>query len=332
MSVKQARKSVLITGCSPGGIGHALAREFHAKGRPSHEILISGPSATALGRRNGTEADELSLLLLGLHVIATARTKEAIQDLEDMGMSTLALDVTSKEGIAEARVQVEKLTGGRLDVLVNNALVFLFPFLFVGGGRNCTLPATEVDLDDARACFETNFFAVIALTQTFVPLLIASKGLILNIGSVAAIVPYVFGSVYNASKAALHAYSQTLRLELEPYDVNVLVVITGGVQSRIARTDRVLVSDSLYLEIKGDFERRVKHSQDGAMGNEEYARGVVREALKGKATMKKWYWRGNKSWLVWFVSTWVGSWAFDWILPGMFGLRKLKGIVRARAR
>ncbi|XMA15012.1 hypothetical protein WAI453_007803 [Rhynchosporium graminicola] len=287
MSVKQARKSVLITGCSPGGIGHALAREFHAK---------------------------------GLHVIATARTKEAIQDLEDMGMSTLALDVTSKEGIAEARVQVEKLTGGRLDVLVNNA------------GRNCTLPATEVDLDDARACFETNFFAVIALTQSFVPLLIASKGLILNIGSVAAIVPYVFGSVYNASKAALHAYSQTLRLELEPYDVNVLVVITGGVQSRIARTDRVLVSDSLYLEIKGDFERRVKHSQDGAMGNEEYARGVVREALKGKATMKKWYWRGNKSWLVWFVSTWLGSWAFDWILPGMFGLRKLKGIVRARAR
>ncbi|CZT46549.1 related to 1-acyldihydroxyacetone-phosphate reductase [Rhynchosporium secalis] len=287
MSVKQARKSVLITGCSPRGIGHALAREFHAK---------------------------------GLHVIATARTKEAIQDLEDMGMSTLALDVTSKEGIAEARVQVEKLTGGRLDVLVNNA------------GRNCTLPATEVDLDDARACFETNLFAVIALTQTFVPLLIASKGLILNIGSVAAIVPYVFGSVYNASKAALHAYSQTLRLELEPYDVNVLVVITGGVQSRIARTDRVLVSDSLYLEIKGDFERRVKHSQDGAMGNEEYARGVVREALKGKATMKKWYWRGNKSWLVWFVSTWVGSWAFDWILPGMFGLRKLKGIVRARER
>ncbi|KAH6716045.1 short chain dehydrogenase/reductase-like protein [Leptodontidium sp. MPI-SDFR-AT-0119] len=285
MSVEKSRKSVLITGCSPGGIGHALAREFHAK---------------------------------GLHVIATARTKEAIQDLEAMGMSTLGLEVTSKESIAEARMQVEKLTGGKLDILVNNA------------GRNCTLPALEVDLDDARACFETNLFAIIALTQSFIPLLIASKGLILNIGSVAAIVPYVFGSVYNASKAALHSYSQTLRLELEPFDVRVLVVITGGVQSRIARTERVLSEDSLYLDISGDFQRRVKHSQDGAMATDVYARGVVSEALKPAWRMKKWLWRGNKSFLVWFVDTWLGRWAFDWVLPGMFGLRRLKGIVRGR--
>ncbi|KAL2065668.1 hypothetical protein VTL71DRAFT_3338 [Oculimacula yallundae] len=285
MPAEQSRKSVLITGCSPGGIGHALAREFHAK---------------------------------GLHVIATARTKDAIQDLAEMGMSTLALEVTSQESIAEARVEVEKLTGGRLDVLVNNA------------GRNCTLPATEVDLDDARLCFETNLFAVIALTQSFIPLLIASKGLILNIGSVAAIVPYVFGSVYNASKAALHAYSQTLRLELEPFDVSVLVVVTGGVKSRIARTDRVLEEGSLYVDIEKEFERRVKHSQDGAMEAEVYARGVVREALKGKGGLKKEVWRGNRSALVWFVEKWVGRWLFDLILPGMFGLRRLKGIVRGR--
>merc|ERR1712093_956332 len=87
MSVVKSRKSVLITGCSPGGIGHALAREFHAK---------------------------------GLHVIATARTKEAVQDLEALGMSTLSLEVTSSESIADARMQVEKLTGGKLDILVNN--------------------------------------------------------------------------------------------------------------------------------------------------------------------------------------------------------------------
>ena len=106
-------------------------------------------------------------------------------------------------------------------------------------GRNCTIPALDVDLDDARACFETNFFAVIALTQTFTPLLIRAKGLILNIGSVAAVTPYVFGSVYNASKAALHSYSDTLRLELAPFDVRVLVVVTGGVKSRIARRERI---------------------------------------------------------------------------------------------
>jgi 1-acylglycerone phosphate reductase len=197
-------------------------------------------------------------------------------------------------------------------------------------GRNCTLPALDVDLDDARACFETNFFAVVAITQAFIPLLIEAKGLILNIGSVAAIVPYVFGSVYNASKAALHAYSRTLRLELEPYDVRVLVVVTGGVSSNIARTKRILPEGSLYLDINEDFQRRVTHSQEGAMGNETYARGVVKEALKAGWRQRKWLWKGNKSLLIWFVREWLGPWLFDWVLPTMFGLTRLKKIVRAR--
>lgn len=66
------------------------------------------------------------------------------------------------------------------------------------------------------------------------------------------------------------------------------------------------------------------------MATDVYARGVVSEALKPAWRMKKWLWRGNKSFLVWFVDTWLGRWAFDWVLPGMFGLRRLKGIVRGR--
>jgi 1-acylglycerone phosphate reductase len=192
------------------------------------------------------------------------------------------------------------------------------------------MPAVDVDLDDARDCFETNFFAVVAITQAFTPLLIEAQGLIINIGSVAAIVPYVFGSVYNASKAALHSYSQTLRLELEPYDVRVLVVITGGVESKIARTQRILPEASLYLDIDADFQRRVLHSQDGAMASELYARGVVSEALKPAWRQKKWLWRGNRSSQIWFVQEWVGKWLFDLILPSMFGLNKLRDIVRTR--
>lgn len=54
-------------------------------------------------------------------MIATARTKEVINDLEAMGMSTLALDVNSSESIEAAKNEVNVLTGGRLDILVNNA-------------------------------------------------------------------------------------------------------------------------------------------------------------------------------------------------------------------
>lgn len=191
------------------------------------------------------------------------------------------------------------------------------------------MPALDVNLDDARACFETNFFAVVALTQSFVPLLIAARGLILNIGSVAAVVPYVFGSVYNASKAALHSWSETLRLEVAPFGLRVLLVVTGGVKSRIARTDRALPPGSLYVDIDAEYQRRVKHSQEGAMATDDYARGVVREALKGWA-QKKAYWRGNMSGLIWLVQTCLGTWLFDLLLPRMFGLRRLAKLVRGR--
>lgn len=258
-------------------------------------------------------------------------------------MTTLSLDVTNKDSIQEAKLEVEKITGGKLDILVNNAFVSLslslFPALRVhrlilgcaNRGRNCTMPALDVDINDARACFETNFFSIITITQTFTPLLISSKGLILNIGSIAAIIPYVFGSVYNASKAAIHAFSNTLRLELEPFGVRVLVVVTGGVKSRIARTERVLPVGSLYIDIKDDFGRRVKHSQEGAMLAETYAKGVVSEALKPQWRQKKWMWRGNKTALIWLVWNFLGSWAFDMVVPRMFGLDRLRKIVQGRA-
>ena len=106
--------------------------------------------------------------------------------------------------------------------------------------------------------------------------------------------------MYNASKAALHAYSQTLRLELEPFDVRVMVVVTGGVQSNIARTHRVLPKDSLYLPIAGGFEKRQMISQQGAVSNDVYAQSVLAAALKPKPV--KWLWRGNQAFFVWFVS------------------------------
>jgi len=280
------RKSVLITGCSPGGIGDALAREFHSK---------------------------------GLHVIATARDKSVLHDLEDMGMTTLSLDVTNRENIKDATMEVEKLTGGKLDVLVNNA------------GRNYTMPALDIDIDEARACFETNFFSVILVTQAFTPLLIASKGLILNIGSITAVIPYVFGSVYNASKAALHGFSNTLRLELEPFNVRVLEIITGGVQSNIARNKRVLPEGSLYVDIASHFLRRISHSQDGAMLAETYAKVVVREALKAPWRQKKELWIGKSSSLVKFIYNFVGTWCFDFMLPRMFGLVELRKMIMKRS-
>jgi len=89
-------RSVLITGCSPGGIGHALAREFHFK---------------------------------GLRVFATARRVETISDLAAIGIETLSLEVDKADSVTKVKQEIQQLTGGRLHFLVNNAGRVLLPWL-----------------------------------------------------------------------------------------------------------------------------------------------------------------------------------------------------------
>ncbi|CAG9947786.1 unnamed protein product [Clonostachys rosea f. rosea IK726] len=88
MSAQTHRKSVLVTGCTPGGIGCALAQEFQSR---------------------------------NCNVIATARKPDALAELAGMGLTAVHLDVDSEESIDAAKKRVEELTGGKLDILVNNA-------------------------------------------------------------------------------------------------------------------------------------------------------------------------------------------------------------------
>ncbi|TQB73164.1 hypothetical protein MPDQ_006081 [Monascus purpureus] len=281
------KQTVLITGCSPGGIGHALALEFNTQGKC-------------------------------YHVIATARRLSVIEPLRDLGMSILPVDVNSTESVNDLKKQVTELTGGKLDYLVNNA------------GRNYTVPALDVDIDEVQQTFETNVVGVIRMCQAFAPLLIEAKGCIVQIGSIAGLIPYVFGSVYNASKAALHHYSSTLRVELAPFGVRVVTIITGGVKSNIARVDRTLNPNSIYMPIEEEYIRRVKHSQEVGMDTKKYAASVVQQVTRPGILARlfrnrNWVWEGAKSWLVWFGLTFMPKNFFDYIMTRMFHLWKLRG-------
>lgn len=85
---KTMRTSVLITGCSEGGIGDALAIEFQSR---------------------------------GARVFATARNPSKMEHLKAMGIETLSLDVTSPQSIETAVATINEATGGKLDILVNNS-------------------------------------------------------------------------------------------------------------------------------------------------------------------------------------------------------------------
>jgi NAD(P)-dependent dehydrogenase (short-subunit alcohol dehydrogenase family) len=129
-------------------------------------------------------------------------------------VTLLQLDVTKIDSIRAARDKVRELLaseatesssnpsfGGGLDLLINNAGIAL------------TKPALDHPIDDIRTMFETNVFGMMSMVQEFVPLLMKGQDpCIVNVGSVAGVVTYAFGSSYNASKAAVHAYSDTLRL------------------------------------------------------------------------------------------------------------------------
>jgi 1-acylglycerone phosphate reductase len=111
------------------------------------------------------------------------------------------------------------------------------------------------------------------------------------------------------------------------YRVKVTTVITGGVQSRIAREDRQLAPDSLYQGILAEYNRRVQHSQEGAMSRDGYAKSVVAQILRhsGSGSYKKWIWEGNKSKLIrFFVGGWLWFGLFDWIFARMFHLKELR--------
>ena len=176
-------------------------------------------------------------------------------------------------------------------------------------------------MDEVRSLFETNVFAVMQICKEFAPLLIQAKGTIVNIGSIAAHMPYAFGSAYNASKAALHSFSDTLRVELSPFEVKVLVVNTGGVKSNIARVRRHLPADSLYAALEPEYQRRQQHSQELGMDTQKYAISVVQAALRSRPPRS--IWKGGRAWLVWLLLKILPGRAFDFYFYRLVNLHKL---------
>lgn len=254
----------------------------------------------------------------GFEVLATVRNP-AKYTSPHPSITYLPLELTSQESIQSLKETVTELTNGRLDILYNNA------------GRNYTVPALDFDTAELQEVFQANVFSVMQMCKAFTPLLIAAQGTIVQTGSLAGIMPYAFGACYCASKAALHAYSNTLRVELAPLGVRVITVITGGVKSNIARVHRELPPDSYMLPLKDVYESRLTHSQQVGMDTQAYARSCVKHVLGGDEWLglvkRRWIWEGNMSWLVKFATGWLPPAVLDWYFTWKFKLGRLRGTV-----
>jgi short-subunit dehydrogenase len=131
------------------------------------------------------------------------------------------LDVTDESAIARAVETVAARTQGQLHGLVNNAGVGL-------GG-----PLELVPITKTRELFEVNVIGLLAVTKAFLPLLRKARGRVVNIGSLAGILAMPGASSYAASKFAVQAITDSLRLELEPFGVQVTIVDPGAIESAL---------------------------------------------------------------------------------------------------
>lgn len=273
---------ILITGCS-SGIGAALAREFHRRGHT---------------------------------VYATARRVESLASLQQAGLRTLALDVNDDASIAAALAVVHS-EQGRLDVLVNNA-----GFSQVGA-------VLDLQRDDLRRQYETNVIAPMAVARAALPLLrVAAQSsdrttgpVIANIGSIVGLFTTPFAGAYCSSKAALHALSDALRMEVAPFGIQVVMVQPGGVQSSFgahAEAAIQLPADSLYRGVGKGIHARAQAGQVGATPAEVFVIPVVDALLQASPPVRV---RGGKgSTLFPLLKLLLPTRRFDAILSRKFGL------------
>lgn len=192
---------------------------------------------------------------------------------------------------------------------------------------NYVMPILDMSLPELHRTFDVNLFGIVRVVQTFTPLLIRTNGTIVNISSLAAYAPYVFGAAYNASKAALLALTNTLRIELSPWDISVQTILAGPVVSGLmTRTERHLPEASLYKPIENFFEQRTQHAKHGvkAMGREAFAGEIVSQLLAGRKSVRKTYWIGPFKWQTWLLEVFGLLSVWGWFFRRKFGLDKLK--------
>jgi len=228
-------------------------------------VAITGCSS-GIGR-----ALALELHARGYHVLATARRLESLSDLRARGIEIAALDVTDAAAIAAL-----DLDRRGIGVLINNA------------GYAVMGPMLEVSPENLRRQLETNVQGVLALTQAVAPSMIrAGRGRIVNVSSVSGVMVTPFAGAYCASKAAVNALGDALRLELAPFGIDVITVQPGAISSSfgeaaLATIDVDAVHAGPYAPVAAAVEARAVAQQRGAMPAERFATLMIDAVLRRK--------------------------------------------------
>ncbi len=215
------------------------------------------------------------LLQDGLEVYVAARRVEKMKELENLGAITLKMDITEEDDIKRVVEQIQENHQG-LDVLVNNA------------GYGIYGAMEDTTIEDARRQFEVNIFGLARLTQLVLPYMRNQKsGKIINISSMGGKIYSPLGSWYHATKHALEGWSDCLRLELTPFNIDVVIIEPGIIQTEFGD---VMIQpmmersgNSAYSAMAKKMEQATKKSyEDGGASHPSVIAKVVSQAVKAK--------------------------------------------------
>jgi len=209
---------------------------------------IKGKTALVTGASSGIGKETVKRLLSqGAYVYAAARRTEKMKDLETMGAVIVKMDVTEDESMTAS---VQKILEERksIDILVNNAGYGFFGSL------------EDVPMDEARRQFDVNIFGLARLTQLVLPAMRENRyGKIVNISSMAGKIYAAFGSWYYATKHALEALTDCLRLEVKSFGIDAIIIEPGGIATEwgdIAAENLIKTSGSGAYEKKAQENSR----------------------------------------------------------------------------
>jgi NAD(P)-dependent dehydrogenase (short-subunit alcohol dehydrogenase family) len=194
----------------------------------------------------------------GYDVVATARH---VADLADLDVDDkIPLDVTDSKAV-EAAVTA----AGELDVLVNNA------------GLTVQAPVEAVPLEVVKSVLETNLLGPLRLMQAFLPgMRMRGRGTVVNISSGAVRSAPPLQGAYSASKAALELVSETLRKEVQPFGVRVIVISAGGIRTQM-RARQAKYTSEPYADLVEELEAGMAEYEKRGGGSppEEIAKAIT---------------------------------------------------------
>ncbi|MDF0727403.1 oxidoreductase [Cytobacillus sp. S13-E01] len=222
----------------------------------------------------------------GFYVLATMRDlskrEKLVETLTDLGLQDYVdfqrLDVTKEQSIQEFGSILEGFE--QITLLVNNAGFALGGF------------AEEVTVEEYRKQFDTNFFGLIAVTKAVLPHMRKQQyGKIINIGSISGQIGFPGLSPYVSSKYALEGFSECLRLEVNPFGIDVVLIEPGSYNTNIWTTGKQIAQKSLHIEspynpMMEKVEREIAKGQSSLGDPMDVVRLICSIATKKSKTTK----------------------------------------------